>query len=297
MTVATPQWVYVVWVVVAFFALAGALFAAVRGLASFSENQGKRLSWATVLNFVSQPGVLLFGWVLLVYAALVAFMMQTVAAQGRLLFPAMLPIALVVAYGLSQNPMLGENNGKTELGNILSLVLVLFGINLFSLTQVVVPAFSLPEISAAEEMEPMASWPSGIELLAVGVMSESGAVGDWVDVPLTWQVNQSIPQEDLPELVIEMFGANDELIGKYQGFHGRGLYPADLWVPGEMVQDVEHVQLFRVTDEHQPSLPVLGSVFVKPRNEEPAIVVGLIKVTPDGWPVFCFFRRYVGNFW
>ncbi|MEZ4517409.1 MAG: hypothetical protein R3C44_11460 [Chloroflexota bacterium] len=42
----------------------------------------------------------MISWVLAVYAGLVTFMMQTEAAQGRLLFPAILPIALGLSWGL-----------------------------------------------------------------------------------------------------------------------------------------------------------------------------------------------------
>src|SRR5690606_29981177 len=40
-------------------------------------------------------------WPLLVYAGLAVFMTHTEAAQGRLLFPAILPVALAVAWGLA----------------------------------------------------------------------------------------------------------------------------------------------------------------------------------------------------
>ena len=108
-----PDWVYWFWNGVAALAAAGVLWHGLRrrrfrqrtpaaggNARSFSENIGHLLRQKWVLP------ALLAGWVLLVYASLVTFMLQTEAAQGRLLFPALVPLALGVAYGLtSESPI------------------------------------------------------------------------------------------------------------------------------------------------------------------------------------------------
>jgi hypothetical protein len=74
-----PEWVYWVWNGLVVVAIAGGIRGMVNG--QWSMVNGQRI------------GLLLAGWVGMVYAGLLAFMMQTEAAQGRLLLPAILPLA------------------------------------------------------------------------------------------------------------------------------------------------------------------------------------------------------------
>ncbi|MCB0000581.1 MAG: hypothetical protein KDE56_32675, partial [Anaerolineales bacterium] len=92
-----PAWVYAVWNVLAVLGVLGLL-----------RNIGDRR--LEIRDFFRAPisnlqspislSLLLFGWLLAVYAGLVLFMLRTPAAQGRLLFPAIVPLALGLAAGL-----------------------------------------------------------------------------------------------------------------------------------------------------------------------------------------------------
>ncbi|HNS40586.1 MAG TPA: hypothetical protein PKJ56_10135, partial [Promineifilum sp.] len=68
-------------------------------------------------------------------------------------------------------------------------------------------------------------------------------------------------------------------------FHGRGLYPADLWPPGAVVAD-----RFAVRIDPEAKAPVLGRVFARIDGGAPGIEVATVRIepveplpAPDAW--------------
>ncbi|MEM7800572.1 MAG: phospholipid carrier-dependent glycosyltransferase, partial [Chloroflexota bacterium] len=111
LTVAPPAPTYWIWAAVCLLGLLGLLISApafvikhIRSprVNSFSITTPEKLNAPkrdfsplfSLFSLLSSLPILLFGWLLAVYLSLLLFMLQTEAAQGRLLFPAILPIAL-----------------------------------------------------------------------------------------------------------------------------------------------------------------------------------------------------------
>ena len=149
-----PEWVFWVWQMVVLMGVGGAAWQAASG----KWQVGKPSPRASRLS----PFFLLGGWVLLVYGGLVMFMLRTPAAQGRLLFPAIVPLALGLAYGLSRF------RWAVWLAPVLGLVTALAGLGVVG--------------EAYERPSTLTTLPNDVPMLDVamgqGVETVGGAGGD-----------------------------------------------------------------------------------------------------------------------
>jgi hypothetical protein len=223
--------------------------------------------------------LLLFGWLLLVYAGLIRFMLLTPAAQGRLLFPALLPIGLAAAYGLS----CWRWRWLTAVIPALALLT-----SLFSLFVVI------PRAYAAPQPVEMGSWPEtavilnhdlgqGVELVAAVVETAAAQPGDPVWLTIYSRRHAPPPATpdsgNAPELVVNLFGAETALAGKLHTYHGRGLHPANLWAEGEIYAD-----RLRVDVEMGIVVPAELWLYLHLMDEADGVRVGALKATPAQWP-------------
>ncbi|MDX1616197.1 MAG: DUF2142 domain-containing protein, partial [Candidatus Promineifilaceae bacterium] len=260
--VRAPRWVYLIWNGLALAATGGAIW-------QFARRRPDRKR--------SLLALLLAGWVALVYAGLVRFMLSTPAAQGRLLFPALLPLALGLAYGLSAF----KRRWVAPLVAGLALLTSLFGV-----ARVIPQAYARPPLIAAV---PAAAaglnvpLGHGLTLLAAEVHTDQAEPGQPVALTLYWQSAAGTPNETRqrgPEFVLEIFGRDDRAIGKLQSYHGSGLYPASLWPPEAIIAD-----RFAVRVTETAAVPVLARLNVKLVGRQESVDVGAVKVAPTVWPV------------
>jgi hypothetical protein len=279
--VRAPDWVYWVWNGIVLLAVAGAvapLFAslgrpvAAGRLALVSGHTALRHTHRQLSAGPYAVPLLLAGWVFLVYAALVRFMLLTPAAQGRLLFPAVLPLALALAYGLSRWRRLAP------VLPVLALATTLTG-----WLWVIPAAYRPPPLVAAVPATAVPfhfQFDEGIELVAAEVETQAAQPGDWVWITLYWRRHAPAPPTTVtPELVLELFGRNHGLVGKLQTFHGGGLYPANLWPPGDIVADRLAVRL-----EEDTAVPTEVRLNLKMVGGDSALDVAALKVVPAEWP-------------
>jgi hypothetical protein len=223
--VRAPEWVYGVWNGLVLLAGAGALVRAAR-----DARRGRH--GPTIALWLAL-------WVLLVYAGLVSFMLRTPAAQGRLLFPALLPLALGVAYGLDWGRL-------PLLASLLALLT-----SLYCLVWVLPVAYERPpdiSVSAipAEATLLQTDLGQGVELVASRIDSSAARPGETVWLTLFWRVRPVPPTA--PEMVVELFGPELVLAGKLHSYHGGGLYPANLWPAGAIVVDRVGVRLLETVE-------------------------------------------------
>jgi hypothetical protein len=80
-------------------------------------------------------------------------------------------------------------------------------------------------------------------------------------------------------LVLELLGRDNEVIGKYQSYHGGGLYPASLWTAGDVIADRIAVEVIE-----EAKTPVQARLNVKLAGEDISVDVGTAKVVPLDWP-------------
>jgi 4-amino-4-deoxy-L-arabinose transferase-like glycosyltransferase len=260
-----PEWVYWLWQGVVVLGIMGVLWQRRdEGRGAKGEERSSALR--------PSPFILLGGWTVLVFVGLVAFMLRTPAAQGRLLFPAIVPLALGLAYGLSRWRWL------TWLMPGLALVTTLY-----VLAAVIPPVYARPPVvSALPEGAARLDMSIGQGVTLVGAQMETAAAvsGAPVWMTLYWRADGVLAEP--PEMVLELFGQDwTRPIGKLQGYHGRGLYPANLWPPEQIVADRIGVRLVRGLDA-----PVLAQALVQLVGsiEQPAALVGEVKVAPLNWP-------------
>ena len=287
-----PEWVYWVWAGIVGLAAVGALACMVRR----TTNDGTPV---VQLRTTSEEGafhssfvlpLLLALWPLLVYAGLAAFMLRTEAAQGRLLLPAVLPLALGLAWGLAgwgrcAPGALGKLNRR--LAPLVALAAL--ATTVYCLLFVIRPAYQPPPAIALIPPTARLVLPElidrgrGVALLAAEVETEQAAPGDEVQITLYWTADT--PPVEPPEFVLELFGRDMARIANLHSYHGRGLYPANLWEPGAIIAD-----RFAVRIDPDAEAPVLGRIFVRINDGTPGIEVATVKImpretlpAPDGW--------------
>lgn len=278
-----PEWIYWLWNIVMGLAGLGLLLGiwqAVKGM-SVPKQRPFLTQIQTLLNQKWVIGLLLFGWLLAVYAGLITFMLQTEAAQGRLLFPAILPIALGVAYGL------WKLDGK--LLPILTLIAALCT-TVYCLLFTIRPAYALPQTveTLPTDATPLnAPMGDGLTLLGSRIETDTAVENDLVWITLYWRRDE--PLTEPPSFKFEILGQDLERpLGQIHTFHGRGLYPPTLWPTGEIIADRFPVRLDVVPDP-----PVLAGGFARLVPLETAVdapieegvFVGGVKVEPQQWPM------------
>ncbi|MFZ1397498.1 MAG: hypothetical protein WAS33_11395, partial [Candidatus Promineifilaceae bacterium] len=218
--------------------------------------------------------LLLASWFVAVYAGLLLFMLRTPAAQGRLLFPAILPLAFGISLGLTNwnwRPIQWLAPGLA----LLTTIYCLFG--------VIMPAYQQPAIM---ENLPAHATPleqemgAGLTLLGVTMETETAVPDDIVWFTLYWQAN-TVPLQP-PELVVDLLGRDLVQIGNSRGYHGRGQFPASVWPAGKIVADRMGVRVAKET-----ATPVLAHLLVRLNSNAeahlPTIPIGSVKITPPEW--------------
>ncbi len=256
----THDGVYWIWNGLILLSLAGAL-------ASWWQRRGAspRASDETLL------ALLLAAWAGLVYGALISFMLRTPAAQGRLLFPALAPMALGLVAGLGAWP---RWLGRVAVG--LALLTSLAGLMSIARAYAPPPHLASADVpTAARRLErPMAD---GLVLVAADVPDASFHPGETLWLHFYWRA-ESRPAR-APETVVELLGPGMVILGRQQAYHGGGLYPATLWPRGQIVG--ERVGLRLVPEA---PVPVAARLLVRVVGFEPTVELGPIKVAPRSWP-------------
>lgn len=264
MSVQPPAWVHLVWNAIV---LAGVL-GAVRGLTRGRAVGLKRLVIRHTSFFI------LLGWLALVAAGWLQFMLRTSADQGRLFFPALVPLALAAAYGLSHWPRPWTPLVAAGLALATSL---------YCLAAVIPPTFARPAIVTAVPAETASldyRFTEGLDLLGARVETVAARPGDWVWATLYWRPGPD-GTDAMPLVHLELFGRGFERIGDVAAYHGRGGYPAALWPAGVIIADRLAAQV-RLPDAS--AVPVEARLAVKLSEDADSVVVGTVKIIPERWP-------------
>jgi hypothetical protein len=275
MAIVVPDWILVIWVSIMAASFVGAGIGLTQQIARarllktdlFSTGMIpllKRLSLALVLGV----------WPLAVIAAWLQFIWRTPADQGRLLFPALLPVALFAGYGL------------TKLGRpwlplaVLACALVT---SVYSAYVILPSAYAQPRVMTEDQIPRSVSFldqdmGAGVQLVAAELTTRSLHPGERFHAKLYWRLNK---QPTHPALVApELVGRNYERIGSLPlSYHGNGLYPSTLWHENTIV--VQDLTL-QVADDAQ--VPTEGRLLIRLEGEEPLVTVGSFKVVPKRWP-------------
>ena len=266
MNVRPPVWIWLVWSAIAVVAGAGAI-------RTVSGSFRRRTTAGSPATLLLHPAVILFSWFVLVALAWLQFMLRTPADQGRLFFPALVPMALGTAYGLSRWP-----RPWTQLA-ALGLALLT---SIYCLVAVIRPAYAQPPVVAAvpAEAAPLSvTLPEGQQLLGISIDTPTVRVGDWAWITLYWRDTGLVELSGAPLAHLELFGRAFERIGLQTGYQGRGTFPVTLWPEDEIIEDRTAIRV-----EGSADAPVEARLTVKTGEEGTGVEVGRLKVIPAGWP-------------
>jgi 4-amino-4-deoxy-L-arabinose transferase-like glycosyltransferase len=189
-------------------------------------------------------------WVLLVLVALIRWTAQTYASQGRLTFPAIGAIAILVSFGLAGwVPRRWQGRGMAAVSVVLFLLAAAIPL------AVIRPAYARPPILSAGDVPPSIQ-PSGVthggvlRLLGYDLPRESVRPGETVPVTVYWQL--TAPSDRDLAVFVHLLGRGGEPVGQSNSYPGLGAYPLSLLQPGDVVRDTYQVPV--VVTATAPSL-------------------------------------------
>jgi 4-amino-4-deoxy-L-arabinose transferase-like glycosyltransferase len=210
----------------------------------FKQLRGQEtLSWPWLL--------FLLLWIAVVLAGLVRWTQMTHASQGRLMYPAISAISILLFTGLAQWV---PRRAVTSLAGVLGVAMLTIAV--VSPFRYIAPAYARPPLLSETEMEkipnPMAvTFDGQIKLLGYEVGSErrlSSEVyrnqvgqeavrpGESLDVTLYWQA--LAPMERNYSVFVHLLDENDLVLASQDTFPGQGTYPTRLWRVGDAIADV-----------------------------------------------------------
>lgn len=195
-------------------------------------------------------------WLAIVLGGLVRWTWLTYASQGRLIFPAISAVGVLLAFGLaSLGTALFETLSSLKAGilakfppkagtgfepfNFLTCGF-LFAFAAAAPFLTIAPAYQLPPRLPAESPVPN---PVHITYLADQAQPElvgydiGRSVQPGQELPLTlyWRTQAALDQDLYA--YIHLYDASNNLVGQWDSFPGNGLYPTRLWQPGELILD------------------------------------------------------------
>ncbi len=220
-TVRPAEWVYVIYGTLVVLGLAGALVFWVR------QQSGMAKMWL---------GILWLG-VLATAVALEYWMRQVTAPHGRLLFPALAPIALTLAIGwqtlLRRWQILPYlfSGAWVLLAPIILVQAAYFPPPLLRNDEL--PPTTIGWFFAPQDEAPIA------ELLTITPDTNTLHAGDVLPVHLCWRVLRTTTQEYT--LFLHLVGPENSLIGNRRSYPGQGLRPSSTWQPGQAWCEVAHM--------------------------------------------------------
>lgn len=252
-----PAWVYTALDILSLLTLAGLTI----GVARMLRRAGQHAASVNAFSLRSVHSLywillLLSAWIAVITTALVRWTRLTPGTQGRLLFPAISALAILLVLSWSQLLPLRGRLRRAWLAVWPTWLLLLA---LAAPQFVIAPAYAVPprlDAGAGQAMPPTALLPQPIRfgevVQLVGAQIEPDTVhpGESVQVTLYWEALQEMPY-DL-SLFIRLLGQHNEIAGQIDTYPGWGNYATSLWRPGEIIVDK-----YRVPVHWDAATPVL----------------------------------------
>lgn len=250
-----PPWVYLALRITEVLALVGLLWMIARN----HRQLPNKLAWGVV-----------GGYTILMLAAYLWWTTTVTGTLGRLLFPALAPLAFLMCAGLKR----------------WSAWLLAAAWGLVATAALLAPAFIAPayqplrttdQLSVASDLKPLAvTFDDLARLSAVQVAPQRLAPGEPVGVTLCWQPLQDTEQNYA--VFVQIVGEGDEKVGERNTYPGLGRNPTSQWHPGQSFCD-------RVDVPIQPNAPVNAIYSVVAGLQDLDAEQPLSMSGPDGRPI------------
>lgn len=180
---------------------------------------------------------------LLVFAGVVRWTMMTPASQGRLMFPAITAISLILWLGWEQILDIGRWPARWRAGVKWAMVAFLLGIAAISPAIYIAPVYARPnppEAFSANVQRVDVDFGDELRLVGYEVDPRSGADGV-ARFTLYWRCLR-VPDADYSVFVIA-YGRDLQEIGKRDAYPQRGLFGTRQCAAGEFVTDAYRLRL------------------------------------------------------
>ncbi len=174
-------------------------------------------------------------WLVIVVAALVYWTQTMTRTQGRLAFPAITVIGILLAHGLATwLPRRLEPSLAWGLGGGLAAVALIIP---FACIR---PAYLPPETVTRETIPATArpvlvNYAGGMRLLAYELEQDEARLGGHLALRLYWEAD-GVPAHDYA-VGLQLLGRGGERIGGLDTYPAMGLRPTTEWTPGRVVVD------------------------------------------------------------
>lgn len=187
---------------------------------------------------------LLVGWLGMMFAALVFWMQTTQAPHGRLLFPALPALAVLLVGGLGQfqrSALSGQRSRFTLLGLVLPFAVLLFACSALAPFLILQPAYTYPPTLSESDSSNIPnrvdiSYDDKIELLGYAVSARRVAPGDAIELTLYWRA--LAPMDEDYTIGLRVLDAQQGVIGARNSYPGHGMLPTRVWLAGQTLRDV-----------------------------------------------------------
>jgi hypothetical protein len=206
---------------------------------------GLAWGWRRLATGERWAAALCAAWFLLVVAGWIRWDLITPAPGGRLLFPALPAVALLLATGIS------SLTGHWSFGRhwsfrhwslvILPLVIFLF-LSALWVVAGILPAFYAPPPrdpdAAAVRPQHSVDARFGDSIRLIGYDLRAREAEHFLDITLYWQATAPIPEDYIMALqLVSPVPGDDTLRWTYDSWPGHGNYPTSAWRPGEVIRD------------------------------------------------------------
>lgn len=173
---------------------------------------------------------ILLAWITIMLGALLNWMQTTQAPHGRLFFPALPAIAVLLAIGFT-----ALNFRFAPLA-----ASALFGVAVFAPFAWLQPAYAYPPTLTADQIPASMQtidliYDGKIKLLGYAVSSRRAKPGDALTLTLYWQARAPIDEDY--SIGIRVIDANQIAIGARDSYPGHGMLPTRLWRAGQIIRD------------------------------------------------------------
>ncbi len=178
-------------------------------------------------------------WLALICAGVVRWTWLTLASQGRLIFPAISAVALLLVYGLAQYRM-----PATWLGRRLpavgpaALAVFLFAFALLAPLTLIAPTYALAPRLPGDAPVPNPVhivYDEQAELIGYALPQKSVKPGEELPLTLYWRAQKPMTEDF--SVYINLSDGDGNILSRWKAFPGQGSYPTRLWQPGEVVVD------------------------------------------------------------
>ncbi len=178
-------------------------------------------------------------WFTIEVAALARWTAVTPGSQGRLLFPALSAVAVLLAQGLA-----GLTCGRARTLLLITVGGVALAVAAIAPFRYIAPTYARPVPLTPAELQAIphslaVDFGGQMELLGYELVTPKVTPGGYAEVTLWWRA--LAPMSANYSVFLHLTGPNNQPTGQLDTYPGRGLYPTSLWTPGEAIRDTYHI--------------------------------------------------------